>query len=1032
MNFSTWSIRNPVPAIALFVLLTVLGVRGFNALGIQDFPDIELPTISVNASLEGAAPGQLETEVARKIEDAVAALGGVQHIRTTLTDGAASIRVEFSIDKNSEVALSEVRNAVDGVRSQLPGSMSTPTVSKTTTSGSPIITFAASSDTLAEEPLSWFIDNEVTKAMLAVPGVGKVSRVGGVSREVHVDLDPARMAALRVTAANVSQGIKAVQQDASGGRGDVGGAVQSVRTLAAVGSVDEIAALSISTANGRNIRVDQVATVRDTVAERSGYALLEDKPVVAFQITRTKGASEVTVGRAVRVAVAKLQAKHPQVKLEEAYDNVAPVEDNYTGSMELLIEGAILAVIVVWLFLRDWRATLVAASALPLSIIPTFAAIHYLGFTLNTLTLLSLALVVGILVDDAIVEIENIVRHLRMGRTPYEAAMEAADEIGLAVIATTFTLVAVFLPTAFMGGVPGKFFNPFGWTAAVSVMFSLLVARLLTPMMAAYLLKPLVNVGEQERDSWLMTRYLRVARWCLHHRKATIFGAILFFAGSLSLIPLLPTGFVPVADDAQTTVTIELAPGSSLEETRAIAALARERIRRVPEVLRTFTNVGSVTLGGGGPIGGASSSDVRKASITVKLSERADRSRKQAEVEAALRQLLNDLPGTRVSVGSGGTGEKLQVVLASDNADSLDEASRAVDRDLRTLKGIGNVSSSASLQRPEVHIDPDTGRAADLGVTTAALSEAIRVATAGDYESALSKLNLPERQIPIRVRLNKAFREDIDQIGQLRVAGRSGDVTLDRVATVSLGSGPAQIDRLDRQRNVSISVELNGRVIGDVLKEVELLPAIKALPAGVSRPASGDQERMKELFGSFAGAMGIGIVCIYFVLVLLFHDFMQPATILAALPLSVGGALLALLITGNSFSMPSVIGILMLMGIVTKNSILLVDYAVIARDKLKLSRFDALIDACHKRAQPILMTTIAMGLGMMPIALGFGAEPSFRAPMAIAVIGGLITSTLLSLLVIPVVFTYVDDLLHAGRRLMGREVIRKYPIAQIN
>lgn len=1032
MNFSTWSIRNPVPAIALFVLLTVLGVRGFNALGIQDFPDIELPTISVNAALEGAAPGQLETEVARKIEDAVAALGGVQHIRTTLTDGAASIRVEFSIDKNSEVALSEVRNAVDGVRSQLPGSMSTPTVSKTTTSGSPIITFAASSDTLAEEPLSWFVDNEVTKAMLAVPGVGKVSRVGGVSREVHVDLDPARMAALRVTAANVSQGIKAVQQDASGGRGDVGGAVQSVRTLAAVGSVDEIAALSISTANGRNIRVDQVATVRDTVAERSGYALLEDRPVVAFQITRTKGASEVTVGRAVRVAVAKLQARHPQVKLEEAYDNVAPVEDNYTGSMELLIEGAILAVIVVWLFLRDWRATLVAASALPLSIIPTFAAIHYLGFTLNTLTLLSLALVVGILVDDAIVEIENIVRHLRMGRTPYEAAMEAADEIGLAVIATTFTLVAVFLPTAFMGGVPGKFFNPFGWTAAVSVMFSLLVARLLTPMMAAYLLKPMVNVGEQERDSWLMTRYLRVARWCLHHRKSTIFGAILFFAGSLSLIPLLPTGFVPVADDAQTTVTIELAPGSTLEETRAMAALARERIRRAPEVLRTFTNVGSVTLGGGGPIGGASSSDVRKASITVKLSERADRSRKQAEVEAALRQLLNDLPGTRVSVGSGGTGEKLQVVLASDNADSLDDASRAVDRDLRTLKGIGNVSSSASLQRPEVHIDPDTGRAADLGVTTAALSEAIRVATAGDYEPALSKLNLPERQIPIRVRLNKAFREDIDQIGQLRVAGRTGDVTLDRVATVSLGSGPAQIDRLDRQRNVSISVELNGRVIGDVLKEVELLPAIKALPAGVSRPASGDQERMKELFGSFAGAMGIGIVCIYFVLVLLFHDFMQPATILAALPLSVGGALLALLITGNSFSMPSVIGILMLMGIVTKNSILLVDYAVIARDKLKLSRFDALIDACHKRAQPILMTTIAMGLGMMPIALGFGAEPSFRAPMAIAVIGGLITSTLLSLLVIPVVFTYVDDLLHAGRRLMGREVIRKYPLAQMN
>ena len=1017
MNFSTWSIRNPVPAIALFVLLTIVGIRSFVALSIQDFPDIELPTITVSASLEGAAPSQLETEVARPIEDAVASLGGIEHVRTTLTDGLASIRVEFDIDKNADVALSEVRNAVDAVRADMPGSMNSPTVSKATTAGSPIITFAASSDTLAEEPLSWFVDNDVTKALLAVPGVGKVERVGGVTREVHVDLDPARLAALGVTASDVSTRLKAVQQDASGGRGDVGGAVQSVRTLAAVGNVEEIAALRIPTSNGRNIRIDQVAAVRDTVAQRGGYALLEDRPVVGFQVTRSKGASEVTVAEAVRAAIAKLQLAHPQVTIAEAYDTVAPVQDNYTGSMELLLEGAILAIVVVWLFLRDWRATLVAASALPLSIIPTFAAIYYLGFTLNTLTLLSLALVVGILVDDAIVEIENIVRHLRMGRTPYEAAMEAADEIGLAVVATTFTLVAVFLPTAFMGGIPGKFFSPFGWTAAVAVLASLLVARLLTPMMAAYLLKPLVKVGEVERDSWLMVRYLRLARWCLVHRKTTVSAAALFFAGSLALIPLLPTGFIPVADDAQTSVTLELAPGSTLDETRAIAAQARQRIRQVPEVVRSFTNVGAVSAGGEGPGSGGSSSDVRKATITVKLSDRSDRSRKQSAVEAELRERLSDLPATRVSVGAGGSGEKMQIVLASDNPHALDEASRAVDRDLRTLKGLGNQISSASLQRPEVHIDPDAGRAADLGVTTQALSDAVRVATSGDYESSLPKLNLPERQVPIRVRLDKDFREDLDRIAQLRVPGRTGDVTLGTVATVSLGSGPAQIDRLDRQRNVSIDVELNGRVIGDVLKEVEQLPAIRKLPAGVSRPASGDQERMTELFTSFAGAMAIGVLCIYFVLVLLFHDFLQPATILTALPLSVGGALLALVMTGNSFSMPSVIGILMLMGIVTKNSILLVDYAIIARDKHGLNRFDALIDACHKRAQPILMTTIAMGLGMLPIALGLGAEPSFRSPMAIAVIGGLLTSTLLSLLVIPVVFSYVDDLLQAGRRL---------------
>jgi multidrug efflux pump subunit AcrB len=1019
MNISSWSIRNPVPAIALFVLLTIIGIRSFVALSIQDMPDMELPTITVSASLEGAAPSQLETEVARPIEDAVASLGGIKHVRTTLTDGMASIRVEFNIDKNAEVALNEVRNAVDGVRADLPGSMSSPTVSKATTTGSPILTFATHSETLAEEPLSWFVDNDVAKALLAVPGVGKVERVGGVTREVHVDLDPARLAALGVTASDVSTRLKAVQQDASGGRGDVGGAVQSVRTLAAVGSVEQIAALRIPTSNGRNIRIDQVATVRDTFAQRSGYALLEDRPVVGFQVTRSKGASEITVAKAVRAAIGKLQQAHPQVTITEAYDTVAPVQDNYTGSMELLLEGAILAVIVVWLFLRDWRATLVAAAALPLSILPTFAAINYLGFTLSSPTLLSLALVVGVLVDDAIVEIENIMRHLRMGRTPYEAAMEAADEIGLAVVATTLTLVAVFLPTAFMGGIPGKIFSPFGWTAAMAVLASLLVARLLTPMMAAYLLKPLVKVGEEVRDSWLMARYLLVARWCLNHRKTTVSAAALFFVGSLALIMLLPAGFLPVADDAQTSVTLELAPGSTLDETRAIAAQARQRIRQVPEVVHTFTNVGSVSEGGVGPGADSSSSDVRKATITVKLTDRSDRSRKQSAVEAELRQQLGDLPATHVSVGAGGSGEMLQVVLASDNPQALDEASRAVGRDLRTLKGVGNQTSSASLQRPEVHIDPDTSRAADLGVTTQALSDAVRVATSGDYESSLPKLNLPERQLPIRVRLDRDFREDLDRIAQLRVPGRAGDVTLGSVATVSLGSGPAQIDRLDRQRNVRIDVELNGRVIGDVLKEVEQLPAISKLPAGVSRPAAGDQELMADLFTSFAGAMVIGVVCVYFVLVLLFHDFLQPVTILTALPLSVGGALLALLVTGKSFSMPSAIGILMLMGIVTKNSILLVDYAIMARDEHGLNRFDALIDACHKRAQPILMTTIAMGLGMLPIALGLGAEPSFRSPMATVVIGGLLTSTLLSLLVIPVVFSYVDDLMQAGRHLIA-------------
>ena len=1015
MNVSAWSIRHPVPAILLFALLTLMGLMGFRALGIQNFPDIELPTVTVVANLEGADPTQLETEVARKIEDKVATLGGIEHIRTTLADGSATIRVEFQIDKDTEVALNEVRNAVDSVRADLPQDLTDPVVSKVTTSGSPIATYTASSARMNEEALSWFVDNEVSKALLAIKGVGKVARVGGVDREVHVDLDSARMQSLGVAAGDISAQLKRVQQDASGGRGDIGGAVQSVRSLGAVKTVEDIAELDIPLADGRRVRLGDLGEVSDSIAERSSYAFLGETPVVAFEVTRIKGASEVAVARAVRAEIERLQTQHPAVKLAEAFNTVDPVEDNFQGSMELLYEGALLAILVVFWFLRDWRATLLAAVALPLSVIPTFAAMLWLGFSLNVLTLLALALVVGILVDDAIVEIENIVRHLRMGKSPFRAAMEAADEIGLAVIATTFTLVAVFLPTAFMGGVPGKFFVQFGITAAVAVLASLLVARLLTPMMAAYFLK--AHPGGHE-DGVIMTRYLAAVRWCLAHRKTTAAAAVLFFVGSLKLVPLLPTGFIPAADRSQTSVKLELPPGSSLEDTRRAAEQARALLKPVQDILGTFTAVGSVS--GHGPMAEGGAKDVRLATLTLRLVYRRDRDRSQSQVESEVRERLRALPGVRVSIGGNEPGGKLQVSLASDDAAALGDAARAVERDLRTLQGIGNVTSGVSLQRPEIQIRPDFARAADLGVTTSALAAAVRVATSGDFAVNLPKLNLPQRQIPIRVRLDRDLRTDLEAIAQLRVPGKSGPVPLSAVAEIVLASGPAQIDRVDRRRNVTIDVELSGRLLGAALQEANALPSLQSLPPSVTRLPQGDAQRMAELFASFGTAMLIGILCIYGVLVLLFHDFLQPFTILAALPLSLGGAIVALLLTHNSFSMPSIIGILMLMGIVTKNSILLVEYAVVARRERGLPRIDALLDACHKRARPILMTSIAMGAGMLPVALGLGAEPSFRSPMAIAVIGGLITSTFLSLLVIPVVFTYVDDLLRQLRRLTRR------------
>jgi multidrug efflux pump subunit AcrB len=1058
VNFSSLSIRNPIPAVLLFILLTLAGVLSFRAMGVQDFPDIELPIVTVDASLPGSAPAQLETEVARKLENAVATLQGVKNLYTKILDGQVSLTIEFVLEKDSSDAVNEVRDAISRVRADLPADLRDPAVSKATTAGRPVVTYTVASSKIDEEALSWFVDNTVSKRLLNVQGVGQVKRLGGVTREVRIELDAARMAALDVAAVDVSRRLKLVQQEAPGGRGDVGGAEQAVRTIATVSSAAELERLELPMGDGRRIRLGQVATVTDTIAERRSIALLDGRPAIAVEVMRTRGASELAIADGVQAAVDELAAAHPNVAFTKAIDNAAPVREDFDASMQLLYEGGLLAVIVVWAFLRDWRATLISAAALPLSVIPAFLGIHLFGFTLNTVTLLSMALVVGILVDDAIVEIENIERHLHMGKSPFQAAMEAADEIGLAVVATTFALVAVFLPTAFMAGIPGKFFKQFGWTAVLAILASLVVARLLTPMMAAYMLKPKVAraraaagaalpgsatpvhaggtaasgtaaahadaIGpaavspiDESNDGFVMRTYLRMVRWCLRHRLITALLSIAFFVGSIALVPLLPTGFVPPADRAQTLVSVELPPGSTLQETFDAAERVRTLLAGVPEVKRVFSSIGGGASGDVFAVGAAP--EARKAVMTVVLAHRSERPGTQQTIETAIRARLAEVPGVRLTVGPQDTGVKMQLVLRSEDPAALAVAARDVERDLRTLPGIGNVSSSASLVRPEIIVRPDFARAADLGVTASGIAETVRVATAGDYDVGLPKLNLSERQVPIRVKLPDAVRADLAAIERLTVPGRNGPVMLGNVASVSIDSGPAQIDRLNRSRNVTLDVELAGRQLGEVYEAAMKLPSLNSLPPGVRIAEQGDAQEMQALFGSFALAMGIGVLCIYMVLVLLFKDFLQPLTILAALPLSIGGAFVLLLVTGMSFSMPSLIGLLMLMGIVTKNSILLVEYAIVARRE-GLSRFDALVDACHKRARPIMMTTIAMGAGMLPIAMGFAGDPSFRAPMAIAVIGGLVTSTLLSLLVVPAVFTYVDDLERFGRRLLRR------------
>lgn len=992
MNFSSWAIRKPIPSVLLFIILTILGLYSFNQATIQNFPDIELPTVTVTVGWPGASPEQLETEVARKIEDASANITRLKHITTTASQGSVTITEEFQLEKPLSEAVDDVKNAVSSIRTDLPASINEPVVSKVSLSGDPIVNFAITSNTMDEMDLSWFVDNKISKVLLSVNGVGKVARSGGVSREVRITLDTVKMSNLGVTAADVSQKLSSVEQDASGGKGRIGTQEQSVRVLATATNVNDLKSMQIPLTGGGFARLGDMAKIEDTQADSTSIALINGKPAIVFNVTRSKGASEVQVLKDIRVAIDTFQKANPNVTITMISESVKPIEDNYKDSMELLIEGVVLAIIVVGWFLRDWRATFISAVALPLSMIPTFFFMQKMGFTLNTVTLLSLSLVIGILVDDAIVEVENVVRHMNMGKTAYQASMEGADEIGMAVIATSFALVSVFLPTAFMSGVVGKFFVQFGWTASIAVLISLLVARLLTPMMTAYMLKP--TKSHEAPDGAIMSWYIRAVKSSLNHPWKTLSMAIGLFVFSIFLATRLPTGFVPQSDLGHTAISVELPPGYTLKQTRDVSEKVRAAIMvDMPDIKQVYTAVGS---------------DVRKSTLYITLTDRTERNISQAEIETQLRERVQNIAGARISVGSAESSSNYIMTLSGDDAAALLKTATAVERDLRTIKGIGTITSSASLRQPEVTIRPDFARAAQAGVTTRDISDTIRIATSGDYNTSLAKLNLPERQVAINVRATDAERNSIASFSNLKVRGNNGLIPLSSVAEISMGTGAAEINRLDRKRNVNFTIETNGVPLGELSKQVKLLPSLTSLPPSVQQEESGDAQSMGELMGSFGLAMAAGVLCVYFVLILLFHNFGQPLTILSAIPLSAGGAFGALYATNSTLSMPAMIGLIMLMGIVTKNSILLVDYVILAC-KSGMTRAEALVDACHKRSRPIVMTTIAMTAGMLPNALGMGADPSFRAPMSIVVIGGLLVSTLLSLLVIPVIYTLIDN-----------------------
>jgi hydrophobe/amphiphile efflux-1 (HAE1) family protein len=1032
INFSAWSIRKPVPSILLFVVLCVLGLLSFSKLPVTRFPNIDVPLVSVTVTQSGAAPSELESQVSKRVEDAVANITGVKHVLSTLTDGQSQTVIEFRLEVNTDRAVNDVKDAIAKIRADLPRTIDEPVIQRIDVEGQSILTYGASSPGMTLEQLSWHVDDVVARELQGLKGVGRVDRYGGVDREIRISLDPDRLLALGTTAGEVNRQIRATNVDLAGGRGEVGGQEQAIRTLAGARTVAELAETKITLSGGREVRLKELGRVEDSNSEPRSFGRLDKSPVVSFAVFRSKGSSELSVKEVVAARIAALNKRYPDVTLKPIDDAVAYTYGNYKAAMTTLLEGAALAVLVVFLFLKNWRATLITAIALPLSAIPTFWAMELMGFSLNLVSLLGITLVTGILVDDAIVEIENIVRHMRMGKSPYRAAMEAADEIGLAVIAITLTIVAIFAPVSFMGGVAGQYFRQFGLTVAVAVLFSLLVARLITPMMAAYLMKPVKHADPKDgfvmrgyvgllkattasRHIPLLPRFDGTGRWRsipFNMSYVTLVIGFGFLWGSIHATALLPTGFIPDEDTSRVVASVELPPGSTLEDTRVTTDQIVDALRTIPEVTQVFV------LGGSSPTG---QREVRRAAVTIKLKPKAERTARQKDLKVVIAQKLASVPDVRAwYVNERGEREMAFSILSKDGA-ALDEAVARIETRMRKVDGYLNVATSGSLSRPELTVRPKLEQAASLGVTPEAISEAVRVATIGDVGANLAKFNAGDRLVPIRVQLDEAARADIRNIAALRVTNTNGvSVPLTAVAEIGFGEGPSSIDRYDRVRRAAIGADLKrGFELGTAQETFHQIVKEVGLPEGVWIAATGDAEIQGEVVAGFIQAMTTGLMLVLAVLILLFGSVFQPITILLSLPLSFGGVVIALLATAKPVSMPVYIGLLMLMGIVTKNAIMLVDFAVEEEARGK-DRRTALLEAGRKRARPIVMTTIAMAAGMLPSAYGVGDGGEFRAPMAIAVIGGLLVSTVLSLVFVPSFYAVMDDLSKLTGRVFGR------------
>jgi HAE1 family hydrophobic/amphiphilic exporter-1 len=999
-NISAGAIRNPIPPILLILALVFAGWTAYGRLPVNQLPNVDFGGFTVGVGQGGAAPEEMETQITQRIESALTSVEGVKRVTSTISPGFSNTMVEMESDGDLGRAVEDARDAINRIRSELPADISEPVITRIDAASQPIGYYAVEGEGMTPQDISWFIDNDLQRELLAVPGVSGVQRTGGVDREIRVELDPARMLAYGVTADQVNSQLRSINVDLPGGQAQISGQAQSIRALGGAESLAQLADLRLTTADGGTVRLGDLGTVTDAASDMNDVSRYNGQPVVGFAVLRSRGASEVQVFDRMDERIRAIEEERPEIEIREIFSTVEFIRGMHESSIHALIEGALLACLVVFIILRDWRATLIAAAAIPLSILPTFAAIEVLGFTLNMVTLIALALVTGVLVDDAIVEIENIVRHMRMGKAAYPAALEAADEIGLAVVATTGAIIAVFVPVSFMEGGMGVFFKEFGLTVAFAALFSLVVARLITPLMSAFFLTSKGH-GEEAKPGVLTLAYRDTLSWSIRHPWKTIGAGLGVFIGSLMLAMTVPAVVIPRFDAGVIQARVEIPPGTPVLQADRVLQQMSARMRERPEVEGVFTAMN-------GADGSAPDAD-----MFISLVDRDERNLSAYAIQQVLRPVLSEFPDYRaafVQDQGGSSGSDIVVQFVGQDPRAVNAAADRLAAAMGELDMLADVRSTSALRRPELQIRPRQEDMARLGVSSAALASAIRIATSGDAEQFLPRYDLADRQIPIRVTLRPDRRSDLDALRSLPVQSQRGQpVRLDAVADVQFALGEAAIERRERERAVTVGANVVPGVELSVAQQaVFALPEAQDQP-GASLAAGGQTEDFAEMMASFGSAMIWGVILIYVVLVLLFKDFFQPITIMTALPLSIGGAFIGLIVANQPLSLFAFIGLLMLMGLVTKNSILLVDFAV-ERMHAGMSRNAALMEAGMKRARPIIMTTFAMSGGMLPAALGWGVDGTLRQGMGAAVIGGLMLSTLLSLVFVPAMFVLIDRL----------------------